>query len=366
MADDGGGEPHLDRHALDLPEVAEEGDELGVHLEHPVDVALATEDVDRRRAGLYGDPAVLGPPRPGRREQLLGVGLAAGGRDVGGGRLHAGETRGGQAGRRGVGDESRREVPVAHLVRGRDRERATVDPEHGRLEPGPAGLGVLALEALEGRSVVALPQVQAREHVHRPQQGEVGGVGPLGDDGLEAPHGLARVARRLAEPDEDGGQVGAVDREVVLDGEGHRLVGHRDRLRGGPGVGERLGPPGEQPDPQRGRGVVAEQLQGLGGDGQPVDLLLGHPGCEGQRPQQLGPLGGGRGRAGEPCPQVRHGPHGAARGVRGGRRPEGDRVGLGVVDVEQAEGGLEVGEGLRRAAHPPGGVTGPDGGGEGQ
>ena len=49
---------------------------------------------------------------------------------------------------------------------------------------------------------------------------------------LEAADRLPRVAGRLAEPGEDRGEVGAVDGEVVLDGQGHGVVGDGQRLGG--------------------------------------------------------------------------------------------------------------------------------------
>ena len=49
------------------PRGAQEGHDVGVQGEHPVDVAVAAEHVDRHRAGLHRDPAVLGHQRRCRR-----------------------------------------------------------------------------------------------------------------------------------------------------------------------------------------------------------------------------------------------------------------------------------------------------------
>ena len=192
--------------------------------------------------------------------------------------------------------EPQREVPVAHLVGGRHGHRPGVDTEDRPLEPGAPGLGEGALERRERGRVVALAVVHRREDVHRAQQGEVGGAGPRGDGHLEPADRLARVARALAEPGEDRGEVGAVDGEVVLDGQGHRLVGDAERLGRAAAVHERLGPAGEQVDPQLHGRVVGEQAEGLLGEGEPVDLLLGDPGREGEGAEQLGALVVGRAR----------------------------------------------------------------------
>ena len=147
VSDGQGGEAHLGGDAPVAPEAAQEPHHLGVQGQHRVDVAVAAEHVDRRRAGLHRDPALLGPPgrvparsssadtppRPARTPSAAASMLAA---------AHDGIPT-------SVvwSASAQRVVPVAHLVGGRHGHRAGVDTEDRPLEAGAPGLGERALEA---------------------------------------------------------------------------------------------------------------------------------------------------------------------------------------------------------------------------
>ena len=164
--------------------------------------------------------------------------------------------------------------------------------DHSR--PASRASPTVRSNAARAAGVVALPVVDRGEDVHGPQQGEVGLAGPGGHRPLETADRLPRVAGALAEPGEDRGEVGAVDGEVVLHRQGHRLVGDAERLGGAAAVHQGLGPAGEQEDPQPHRGVVGEQAERLLGERQPVDRSSVMPGREGEGAEQLGPLVVGR------------------------------------------------------------------------